>query len=147
MNRKLIALGAAAFFTLSAATSASALWEKSSEVKEESYGRLVNKNLELETKIESLVKDYESFKGRYKLLMEKIKSLQYEKERLLEENRLSEFNASARKIEIEKLKKELSEVKPPAKKPVKTIKAAEEKKYKEKITRLEKELAASRAEA
>ena len=149
MNRKLIVLGALAFFTLSAATSAPALWDKPSGVKKESYGRLVKKNLELETKIDSLVKDYESFKGRHKLLMEKIKSLQYEKERLLEESRLSKFTVSAGKNEIENLKKELSEARAglpglketPAKKPV------EEKKYKKKVSQLEKELRAARSEA
>ena len=149
MNKKLIAVVAIiAFFCLAAATNAHALWGKPSEVKQESYDRLVKKNLELNAKIDSLVKDYENFKERYRLLMERVKSLQYEKERLLKENRLSKFTVSGSESEIKNLKKKLSETEARLSRTegVPAEKAAEAEKYKKRASMLEGELNATRSE-
>jgi len=60
-----------------------AFWDKPSAVRQSAYDELVKKNIELKQALDSLTADYEKLQELYKILMEKVKGLQADKEDLL----------------------------------------------------------------
>ncbi len=131
---------------------AHALWGKGSNLSKEDYSKLVKDNLELKNQVDAIKKDYEDSKERYKILLDKVKSMQQEREtlnksvselstnlsdreRAMAEARESISAAKKEKAEIEEAKKAMEG--PPNR--------ALDKKYKEEITKLKRSLADSAA--
>ncbi len=76
-------------------------------VRAEDYNSLVGKNMELKEKLDSVISDYEGLKKRYRLLLEKIKSLQDERKQLIKSKEKLWFDLITKDKQIKELKAQL----------------------------------------
>ncbi len=111
--------------------------EEVSQVKSESYDKLVTKNLELRKKIESLKEEYEKAKGMREVLVEKVKTLQKAREALITDVAALKVELTEEKKAYESLSKLLDERDSDTKN---RLKAKIESGFKNKIATLQKKL-------
>lgn len=85
-----------------------ALGDDQSKVAKESYEKLIEKNLELRDEITSLIKAQDELKEIYRVLLEKVKALQLDKNALTKDKEGAAAAAAEAKRTIENLKRELA---------------------------------------
>ncbi len=88
-----------------------AIWGDSgneSKLQKGSYEKLINKNLELRNEVDSLIKDQEQLREIYKVLLEKVKTLQRDNALSAKDKEDSERTSTEARRTIEKMKRELA---------------------------------------